>query len=196
MRWIGAPGVHTAGDGVSREYFIDRYVTHAVPSSFELKLVPTYRCNLACSYCYTNTFRRRYPGEMSWDVFARVIDRFAAEDGKIVRILGGEPCLWVEIDRAIAHLRSAGMRSIVLSNGTSALGELPDEIHVNIEHYYESDARERVLTTLASYRERGPVVRFRYNVQPDDPARKLDQMLQLAARFGARSFHLGTAWPW
>jgi MoaA/NifB/PqqE/SkfB family radical SAM enzyme len=176
-------------------YFIDRYISHAIPSCFEIKVVPSYRCNLACGYCYAARFRHRYPEEMCWDVFAGIVERFLREDGRVVRFLGGEPALWEHANPAIEYLRARALRSIVLSNGTVALDVLPDEVHINIEHYYEGPLREQILATLGSYRDRGALVRFRYNVQPNDSDAKLDEVLDLAARHRVPSLHLGTAWP-
>jgi MoaA/NifB/PqqE/SkfB family radical SAM enzyme len=178
-----------------REYFIDRYIERAIPLNFEMKIVPTYRCNLSCVYCYAHVFKRQYPGDMSGEVFARLIDAFVQEGGRSVRILGGEPGLWPELGRAVTHLRERKLKSIVLTNGTMPLDELPDEIHLNIEHYYEGALRDAVVSTLASYEERDALVRFRYNVQPNEPAEKMGRILDLAATYGIPSLHLGTAWP-
>jgi radical SAM protein with 4Fe4S-binding SPASM domain len=178
-----------------RPDFIDLYIERYLPRHFELKLVPTYRCNLSCGYCYARDFRERFPAEMSWDDFARLAGMLVREDGRTVRVLGGEPTLWEHIDRAIARLRELGLVSIVLTNGTRATREPPDEIHVNVEHAYESRTRAAVLDTLGAYREIGSLVRFRYNIRPREPREKLDWVIDLAGRSGVPSVHMGTAWP-
>jgi MoaA/NifB/PqqE/SkfB family radical SAM enzyme len=179
----------------TRKYFIDLYLERFVPSHYELKLVPTYRCNLDCSYCYARPFRKRYPEDMSRRTFRALVDGFVAEGGRFVRFLGGEPALWRHIGEAMVHLRELGLRTFVLTNGTVALDELPDEIHLNVEHYCKGRLRRRVIDVLKSYRSRKALVRFRYNIQPSDTTAKLEDILDLAARYAVPSVHLGTAWP-
>jgi MoaA/NifB/PqqE/SkfB family radical SAM enzyme len=178
-----------------RPDFIDLYVKRYLPRHFELKLVPTYRCNLSCGYCYARDFRKRFPAEMSWDDFARLTDMLVRENGRTVRFLGGEPTLWGHMDRALAHLRELGLVSIVLSNGTRATREPPDEVHVNVEHAYESGTRRAVLDSIRDYRKLGALVRFRYNISPRDPREKLEWVVDLAARLRVPSVHMGTTWP-
>ncbi len=178
-----------------RPYFIDHYIERYLPRHFELKVVPTYRCNLSCSYCYARGFKERFPRDMSWETFACLAGALVAEKGRTVRILGGEPTLWGHIDRAIAHIRGVGLVSIVLTNGTRATREPPDEVHVNVEHAHGSATRRAVLDSMAAYRDLGALVRFRYNIRPGEPPEKLDGILRMAIRFGAPSVHMGTAWP-
>ena len=83
----------------------------------------TYRCNLACRFCYAGCGEGRpaaEPGnsEMTTEEVLTVIDRVAL-DGKVpsVSFTGGEPTLRSDLPEFIARAKSREMRVNLITNG-------------------------------------------------------------------------------
>jgi MoaA/NifB/PqqE/SkfB family radical SAM enzyme len=77
-------------------------------------LIPTRRCNLACTYC--NEFDDHSPPVPTADLWRR-IDRLAELGTGIVTLSGGEPLLHPDADAIISHIRSRGMIATLITNG-------------------------------------------------------------------------------
>jgi MoaA/NifB/PqqE/SkfB family radical SAM enzyme len=77
-------------------------------------LIPTRRCNLACTYC--NEFDDHSPPVPTTELMRRV-DRLAALGTGIVTLSGGEPLLHPELDDVIRRIRSRGMIATLITNG-------------------------------------------------------------------------------
>jgi sulfatase maturation enzyme AslB (radical SAM superfamily) len=77
-------------------------------------LIPTRRCNLACTYC--NEFDDHSAPVPAADLFRR-IDRLAGLGTGIVTLSGGEPLLHPDADAIISHIRAHGMIATLITNG-------------------------------------------------------------------------------
>ena len=77
-------------------------------------LIPTRRCNLACTYC--NEFDDHSAPVPASDL-GRRIDRLAALGTGIVTLSGGEPLLHPDADAVISHIRRRGMIATLITNG-------------------------------------------------------------------------------
>src|SRR6188474_652060 len=77
-------------------------------------LIPTRRCNLACTYC--NEYDDHSSPVPTPDLFRR-IDRLAALGTGIVTLSGGEPLLHPDIDEIIGHIRGHGSIATLITNG-------------------------------------------------------------------------------
>ena len=77
-------------------------------------LIPTRRCNLACTYC--NEFDDHSAPVPTSDLLRR-IDRLAALGTGIVTLSGGEPLLHPDADAIIGHIRARGMIATLITNG-------------------------------------------------------------------------------
>ncbi len=88
-----------------------------------VQIVPTRRCNLACTYC--NEF-----DAVSEPVPAAVmlerVDRLAALGATIITISGGEPLLHPDLDGIIRRIRSRGAIATLITNGYLLT---PERIH-------------------------------------------------------------------
>lgn len=102
-----------------------------------LVIVPTYKCNMACSYCYLGR------GEvltktMSEDILASIIAfiknrlKFTDEKGLIVNFYGGEPLLEPEkIFEFLETMKPYVINNLISTNGTT----LTDEIVAKLKEY-------------------------------------------------------------
>ena len=84
----------------------------------DVGILPTYRCNLDCSYC-SNKFGREGDKfdstEISPDDWYRILSRFPVRI-KELHITGGEPFLYVPIQELILKLLPLGFNISLVSN--------------------------------------------------------------------------------
>jgi MoaA/NifB/PqqE/SkfB family radical SAM enzyme len=78
------------------------------------QIVPTRRCNLACTYC--NEYDK-VSEPVPTEVMLARIDRLAALGTFSVDLSGGEPLLHPEADAIISRIRERGMFAGLLTNG-------------------------------------------------------------------------------
>ncbi|MCS7315994.1 MAG: radical SAM protein [Bryobacterales bacterium] len=77
-------------------------------------LIPTRRCNLACTYC--NEYDHRSEPVPLSELTARV-DRLAELGASAVTLSGGEPLLHPEVEALVRHVRARGMLASLITNG-------------------------------------------------------------------------------
>jgi MoaA/NifB/PqqE/SkfB family radical SAM enzyme len=77
-------------------------------------LIPTRRCNLACSYC--NEYDDHSSPVSTDEVLGRV-DRLAALGTGIITLSGGEPLLHPQLDAIIRRIREHGSIATLITNG-------------------------------------------------------------------------------
>lgn len=83
----------------------------------------TRSCNLHCAHCYTDSFDREYPGELTTrDAFA-MVDDLAAYGVPVLLISGGEPLRRHDLEEVAAHAIGLGMRVVLSTNGTLLTSE-------------------------------------------------------------------------
>lgn len=83
-----------------------------------LQIEVTSRCNFRCSYCIVhNGTEKEKPGDMSFDLFQHVLDRFPRS--YYLQLHGqGEPLLNRELDKMVTLTEKQGRFSSVVSNGS------------------------------------------------------------------------------
>ncbi len=85
----------------------------------------TNQCNLNCEMCWQ--VDRSQKLFASFDMISRIIDEIAQLGKPPIYLWGGEPLLHPDIKRIIEKIRSAGLFSIINTNGTM-LSRLADEL--------------------------------------------------------------------
>jgi len=106
----------------------DRRAVERVPYALPFNALPvlseiavTYRCNLACRFCYAGCTCRKGPDgrEMTTDQVKRVLE-IIRRDAQVpsVSFTGGEPTLRDDLPDLVAHARSLEMRVNLITNGT------------------------------------------------------------------------------
>src|SRR6185436_5790690 len=79
----------------------------------------THRCPLQCPYCSNSLELERAKGELSTAEWTRVLDE-AAELGILqVHFSGGEPAVRRDLPDLVAHARSAGLYSNLITSGVT-----------------------------------------------------------------------------
>lgn len=78
----------------------------------------TRRCNLACVHCYTDSYDRHYPGELTTEEGKALIDDLAHFKVPALLFSGGEPLLRSDLFELAAYARDRGLRTTLSTNGT------------------------------------------------------------------------------
>src|SRR6266705_1431639 len=81
---------------------------------FLVHIIPTRRCNLACTYC--NEFDD-FSQPVAAEEMKKRLDILADMGTSIITISGGEPLLHPELDEIIGHIRRRGMIAGMITNG-------------------------------------------------------------------------------
>src|SRR5580704_4934567 len=82
-----------------------------------LYLETTNRCNLLCTTC-PRTFEALEPaGDMSWELFTKIVDQFP-HLARVVLHGVGEPMMVPELPRMIRYLKARGTYVLFNTNGT------------------------------------------------------------------------------
>ncbi len=82
-----------------------------------LYLETTNRCNLLCTTCPRTFEALEPPGDMSWDLFTKIVDQFP----KIARVVlhgVGEPMMVPALPRMVRYLKDRGTYVLFNTNGT------------------------------------------------------------------------------
>ncbi len=130
---------------------------------FLVHIIPTRRCNLACTYCNEfDDFSQPVPLEE----MKKRLDILADMGTSIITISGGEPLLHPELDEIIRHTRRRGMIAGMITNGFLLTQKRIEELNrAGLEHLQISID----------------------NTKPDDVSLKslktLDQKLELLANY-------------
>jgi radical SAM protein with 4Fe4S-binding SPASM domain len=152
---------------IQKEFIIDYAYPQLQPLISPLlksvHLIPTYGCNLACSYCYASKFKGKFP-QMSWEKFKKILNKLIENNIGRVIFIGGEPTTWRHLNRAIEVARSLGMEVVVLTNAVLRMENLPHAITVNGNNLADAKLREKILANLKFYREKGVRVGIRFNI--------------------------------
>jgi MoaA/NifB/PqqE/SkfB family radical SAM enzyme len=82
----------------------------------ELNIHITDRCNLRCSYCYSNFYKRHNADISKEDIF-RIVDAFKEMGVLEVSLIGGEPFLHPEFPEIVDYVKSCGLFCSTVTNG-------------------------------------------------------------------------------
>jgi MoaA/NifB/PqqE/SkfB family radical SAM enzyme len=130
---------------------------------FLVHIIPTRRCNLACTYC--NEFDD-FSQPVALEEMKKRLDILADMGTSIITISGGEPLLHPELDEIIGHIRRRGMVAGMITNGFLLTRERIEQLNrAGLEHLQISID----------------------NTMPDEVSKKslktLDQKLELLAKY-------------
>lgn len=78
----------------------------------------TRRCNLHCMHCYSDSFDKPYPGELTTDEARAMLDDFAAFGVPVLLLSGGEPLYREDLFEVAEYAHKLGIRTTLSTNGT------------------------------------------------------------------------------
>ncbi|MCK5132532.1 MAG: radical SAM protein [Candidatus Sabulitectum sp.] len=99
----------------------------------QLVLHVTLRCNLACSYCYSNKYRKtENVSELTDTQWKEIIDQAVVNGCKTVYITGGEPLLREDLLPVWSYAMEQGIYTKLLTNGTLITKNIAEQIKKSI----------------------------------------------------------------
>jgi hypothetical protein len=136
-----------------------------------IKIFVTYRCNLACPYCFATRMRREYPGDMTRETFARLLEWMRRAGLPAAAFIGGEPTLHPDLPEMIEATAAAGIPAALFTNGlfpvsvAERLAPLVSNFVVNYNDPagYASAQADMLHATLTRLRQLGARVAFSKN---------------------------------
>jgi len=81
-------------------------------------------CNLHCAHCYTDSFDRPYPDELTTEEALAMVDGLASFGSPVLLVSGGEPLRRPDLLTVAGHAIQKGMRVVVSTNGTLMTDEI------------------------------------------------------------------------
>jgi len=120
---------------------------------FLAHIIPTRRCNLACTYC--NEFDD-FSNPVPLEEMKKRLDILADMGTSIITISGGEPLLHPELDEIIRHIRRRGMIAGLITNGflltQKRIEELSraglEHLQISIDNTMPDEVSKKSLKTL------------------------------------------------
>jgi MoaA/NifB/PqqE/SkfB family radical SAM enzyme len=106
--------------------------SHFVPGTLSVRIIPTDRCNLRCSYCWQRTDDSR---EMTIEEFNAYLAKARKMNVGIITFLGGEPMMWPALYDAIAGCTRANVLTDLTTNGTLLNGDSIERLgHAGLDY--------------------------------------------------------------
>ncbi len=175
------------------------------PSGLRAPLVAhwavTYRCNLHCPFCYSESGPHREAGPDA-ETRLRIVERLATWGILEVALGGGEPTILPDFPTLLAAIRKCGMVPNVTTNGTihsdltiQALAEHAGIVHLSADRPELLDAARgagifaRLRETAQLLREAGAHLGLNLLLTPDN-IRDITRSLETALGLGMQSITL------
>lgn len=136
-----------------------------------INLFVTYRCNLACSYCFACELREEFPADLAPEDFERMLAWMRAGGVTSVAFIGGEPTLHPGLPEMVERTTDAGIAAVVFSNGLFP-AELAERLAPRVSNFvinsndpsvYAPAQLAQLHGTLARLRDAGARVSFSKN---------------------------------
>jgi len=161
----------------------------------------TYRCNLACSYCFARELHAEYPEDLGEEHFARLLEWMRGALLPAVAFIGGEPTLHPRLADMVRRTAGAGISVVLFTNGLFP-EELLDDLSGHVSNFvvnynepslYTEAQRERLHANLSRIAESGARLTFSKNFS----ARYLewDYLLEGAERYGVGAIRYDISRP-
>lgn len=144
-------------------------------------IVPSYKCNLNCDYCYAKKYITEY-GDLSWDDFLDYTKLLLRNNIQSVNFIGGEPTIWPYIDQAIKLLQSMGIYVGVLTNAILHTNVLPYFVTVNGNNIIDT-LEDKIVQNLKWYKKNGVKITLRFNLSKEDSDELLQHRLGLIQNY-------------
>lgn len=100
----------------------------ALSAPLKVFLDITYRCNLHCAHCFTNS-HAPHPDELSTDEIYSLIDQMAAAGTGMLAIAGGEPLLRPDLFDVLGYTSEKGIKIGMTTNGMFITEAVAERLH-------------------------------------------------------------------
>jgi len=161
----------------------------------------TYRCNLACSYCFARELHGEYPDDLSEVNFERLLAWMRGAQLPAAAFIGGEPTLHPRLADMARRTAGAGISVVLFTNGLFPDG-LVDELAGSVSNYvvnyndpslYTDAQRERLHANIERIAASGARLTFSKNFSSRYLA--WEYLLEGAERYGVQAVRYDISRP-
>lgn len=82
-----------------------------------INIFVTYRCNLACPYCFARDMKTEFPSDMDEKTFSALLDWLVRGGVSAASFIGGEPTLHPRLADMMERTARAGISAVLFTNG-------------------------------------------------------------------------------
>ena len=166
-----------------------------------VNLFITYRCNLACPYCFAREHAALHPGDMAFEAFADLAPWLARAAMPAVGFLGGEPTLHPRLADMAALAARSGVAVVVFTNGLFA-PELAQAlvphvanfvVNANDPSFYTSVQHAKLHANLTRLKTLGANLTFSKNFSADDE--DFEYLLEMLDLYAVRAVRYDISRP-
>ena len=159
-----------------------------------VNFIPSYACNLSCSYCYADKFEKDYPKHAAFQDFLKVYNHALEVGAQEFRIYGGEPTLWEFLDKSLNLLHASGIRTKLMTNGLQRTNVAPKRVSVSV-HNISKGILKKLEDNLGWYKKEGCRIYLHLNISGSNYSKSLfDSFFMLAEKY-ADVIELGLILP-
>lgn len=160
---------------------------------------PSRRCNLRCLHCYSSSSPEESES-LDYPLLRTTLDDLAREGYNWISLSGGEPLVYPELPRLLAHAKKSGLSTGVVTNGTvltekrlDAVQDVTDILVISLDGKPQSHntmrdsekAFETMAKRLPDLRARGVCFGFLFTLTQHN-LDELPWVAQFAASVGAQ----------
>ena len=136
-----------------------------------INIFVTYRCNLACSYCFARDMKSEFPSDMGEATFTALLDWLVRGGVPAAAFIGGEPTLHPRLADMIKRTANAGISTVLFTNGlceTALVKSIAQHVanvvvNFNEPQTYAPGQWERLNANLSALRACGTRITFSKN---------------------------------
>lgn len=169
----------------------------------QITLVPTYRCNANCSYCYASIHRSALAPLLTMELFKQVLNHAVQLGYRRMGFTGGEPTLHPQFKEFISAVRDRGLSLFFATNGTFQ-AELIDHldpsltgtitVHLWFKPYSGHPAEQCFVKNIRLLCDRGFRMAIRYTIHDGIPV-PVDSITTVSQTMGLRQVSLALSVP-
>ncbi|MGE4192177.1 MAG: radical SAM protein [Pseudodesulfovibrio sp.] len=166
-----------------------------------INIFVTYRCNLACSYCFARELHAEYPHDLSAENFDRLLDWMVGAQLPAAAFIGGEPTLHPALADMVARTAEAGIAPVLFTNGlfpTALANRLIPHVTNFVVNYNEPDMYaegQAALLDANLSRIAGSGSRLTFSKNFSSRYCGYEYLLEACARYGVQSVRYDISRP-
>jgi MoaA/NifB/PqqE/SkfB family radical SAM enzyme len=166
-----------------------------------INIFVTYRCNLACSYCFAKELLSEYPKDLEREAFDSLLEWMQDASTPAAAFIGGEPTLHPDLPDMIERTAQAGVSTVLFTNGIFP-SKLVDRlapvvsnfvINYNDPSMYTPAQSERLHDNLARLHALGARITFSKNFSHQYS--EYEYILEGCERYGVKSIRYDISRP-
>lgn len=166
-----------------------------------INIFVTYRCNLACSYCFARDLVHEFPDDLSPENFTILLEWMRRAALPAAAFIGGEPTLHPGLPDMVRRTAEAGIAVVLFTNGLFPEG-LADELAPYVSNFvvnyndpsmYSQAQHDRLHANLKRISESGARLTFSKNFSRQ--YRDYEYLLEGCDRYGIESVRYDISRP-